>query len=142
MSLSHSASARHAARVEGGFRHRPQVKLYLIARSDFDRALELLQEQELEAYEEHVYHAFVRSQVRILAGPSWSYERSPRTRLDPCGRRSGATLKSATSAAGRQGRESAALTAPAAPSDSSSAKAAPLSASARSCAPSRAAPWR
>ena len=48
---------------EGELGHRPQGQLYLIARSDFDRALELLEEQELEAYEEHVNHAFVRSQA-------------------------------------------------------------------------------
>jgi hypothetical protein len=45
---------------EGELGHRPEGQLYPIARADFDRALELLEEQELEAYEEHVYHAFVR----------------------------------------------------------------------------------
>jgi hypothetical protein len=50
---------------EGELGHRPQGQLYPIARSDFDRALELLEEQELEAYEEHVYHAFVRSLERL-----------------------------------------------------------------------------
>ena len=38
---------------EGDIGHRPEGQLYPIARSDFDRALELLQEQDLETYEEH-----------------------------------------------------------------------------------------
>jgi hypothetical protein len=50
---------------EGDIGHRPEGQLYPIARCDFDRALELLQEQELEAYEEHVCHAFVRSLERL-----------------------------------------------------------------------------
>jgi hypothetical protein len=50
---------------EGEFGHRPQRQLYPIARSDFDHALELLREEEdLPVYEEHVYHAFVRSLER------------------------------------------------------------------------------
>ena len=50
---------------EGDIGHRPQRQLYPIARSDFDRALELLREQDLPGYEEHVYHAFVRSLERM-----------------------------------------------------------------------------
>ena len=50
---------------EGDIGHRPEGQLYPIARSDFDRALELLEEQELETYEEHVYDAFVRSLERL-----------------------------------------------------------------------------
>jgi hypothetical protein len=50
---------------EGDIGHRPERQLYPIGRADFDRALELLQERELEAYEEHVYHAFVRSLERL-----------------------------------------------------------------------------
>lgn len=44
---------------------RPQRQLHPIARSDFDRALESLHEEDLAAYEEHVYHAFVRSLERL-----------------------------------------------------------------------------
>jgi hypothetical protein len=50
---------------EGELGHRPRCQLYPIVRSDFDRALDLLQEQDLDAYEEHVYHAFVRSLERL-----------------------------------------------------------------------------
>ena len=50
---------------EGELGHRPERHLCPIARDDFDRALELLREEELEAYEEHVYHAFVRSLERL-----------------------------------------------------------------------------
>src|SRR3954453_5391881 len=59
------ASASRAYAPEGDIGHRPQRQLYPIARSDFDRALELLHEEDLPAYEQHVYHAFVRSLERL-----------------------------------------------------------------------------
>jgi hypothetical protein len=55
--------SRHAP--DGEFGHRPQSQLHPIARSDFECALELLQAEDLPAYEGHVYYAFVRSLERL-----------------------------------------------------------------------------
>ena len=46
---------------EGEFGHIPERRLYPISRPDFERALELLAEQDLPEYEEHVYNAVARA---------------------------------------------------------------------------------
>ena len=52
---------------EGEFGHLSEWRLYPISRSDFERALDLLREQDLPEYEEHVSNAVARaaSQVQI-----------------------------------------------------------------------------
>ena len=49
---------------EGEFGHLTERRLYEISQPDFERALELLREQDLPEYEEHVYNAVVRAASR------------------------------------------------------------------------------
>ena len=44
--------------------HLSHRRLYEIAQADFERALELLREQDLPEYEEHVYNAVARAAAR------------------------------------------------------------------------------
>jgi hypothetical protein len=50
---------------EGEFGHLSERRLYPISESDFERALELLREQDLPEYEEHVYNAVARAPSRV-----------------------------------------------------------------------------
>ena len=50
---------------EGEFGHLSHRRLYEIAQADFERALELLREQDLPEYEEHVDNAVARAAARV-----------------------------------------------------------------------------
>jgi len=46
---------------EGEFGHLSERRLHVISQPDFERALDLLREQDLPEYEEHVHNAIVRA---------------------------------------------------------------------------------
>jgi hypothetical protein len=65
--------------TKGEFGHRPGKQLYPIERADFERALQLLAEEDMPAYEEHVYYAFVRSVERLSPGDPRHQRSMPRS---------------------------------------------------------------
>jgi|SoiMethySBSTD1v2_1073268.scaffolds.fasta_scaffold6381530_2 hypothetical protein len=65
--------------VEGEFGHRLGARLHPIERSDFERALQLLEEQDMPAYEEEVYYAFVRSVERLSPDDPRNHLSMPRS---------------------------------------------------------------